>query len=151
MDRIEIKTTENQLRQEFIQGYGYPPRIADALVRTVTDHIRANYGDLQQGGQVIYLAVAKEEPAGKPLKECQLVTVKLTLSAKGDRKILKEEGLITLRRRKIVRMCHEALDQRVIDPGGLGRAVDHLCENGEVRYCCIEKRGDNCPHSWVLP
>ena len=58
MDRIDIKTTENQLRQEFIQGYGYPPKIADALVRTVTDHIRANYGDLQQGGQVIYLAVA---------------------------------------------------------------------------------------------
>jgi len=111
MDRIDIKTTENQLRQEFIQGYGYPPKIADALVRTVTDHIRANYGDLQHSGQVIYLAVAKEEPAGKPLKECQLVTVKLTLSAKGDRKILKEKGLIDLRRRKIVRMCHEALDQ----------------------------------------
>jgi len=32
MDRIDIKTTENQLKQEFIQGYGYPPRVAEALV-----------------------------------------------------------------------------------------------------------------------
>jgi biotin operon repressor len=111
MDRIDIKTTENQLLQEFIQGYGYPPKIAEALVGTVTEHIRANYGDLQHGGQVIYLAVDKNEPAGKPLKECRLVTVKLTLSAKEDRKILRKEGLIALRRRKIVRVCHEALDQ----------------------------------------
>ena len=88
MDRIVVKTTENQLRQEFIQGYGYPPKIADALVRTVTDHIQSNYGDLQHGGQITYMAVAKEEPAGKPLKDCQLVTVKLTLSIKGDRKVL---------------------------------------------------------------
>ena len=111
MDRIDVKTTENQLRQEFIQGYGYPPRIADALVGTVTDHIRSNYGDLQHGGQVLYIAVDKDEPAGKSLKDCLLVTVKLTLSTKEDRKILKEEGLGSLRRRKIVRMCHEALDQ----------------------------------------
>ncbi|MBU7012638.1 MAG: DUF1670 domain-containing protein [Theionarchaea archaeon] len=58
--------------------------------------MRANYGDLQHSGQVIYLAVNKEEPAGKPLKECRLVTVKLTLSAKEDRKILRERGLIAL-------------------------------------------------------
>ncbi|MBU7047233.1 MAG: DUF1670 domain-containing protein [Theionarchaea archaeon] len=30
-------------------------------------------------GQVIYRAVAKEEPAGKPLTDCRLVSVKLTL------------------------------------------------------------------------
>lgn len=33
MKRIEIKTPENQLRQEFISGYGYPPKIADAHAR----------------------------------------------------------------------------------------------------------------------
>ena len=43
MDRIDVKTTENQLRQEFIQGYGYPPKIAEALVNTVYEHIRSNY------------------------------------------------------------------------------------------------------------
>ncbi|MBU7025367.1 MAG: hypothetical protein HXS48_00380 [Theionarchaea archaeon] len=46
MDRIEVKTAENQLRQEFIQGYGYPPRIAEALVNTVTDHDRSIYSHL---------------------------------------------------------------------------------------------------------
>jgi biotin operon repressor len=111
MDRVEIKTTENQLRQEFIQGYGYPPRIAEALVDTVIDHLRSNYPDEQRDGQIIYRAVSKEEPAGKPLTECRLISVKLTLFVKEDRKILKERELIALRRRRIIRMCHEALDQ----------------------------------------
>ena len=111
MDRIETKTIENQLKQEFIQGYGYPPKIADAMVKTVTNYIQSNYGDLYRTGQIPYKAVAKEEPTGKPLRKCQLVTVKLTLFSEEDKKILKEEGLIALRRRKIVRMCHEALDQ----------------------------------------
>ena len=99
MDRIEVKTAENQLRQEFIQGYGYPPRIAEALVNTVTEHIRSVYPGERQEGQIIYRAVAKEEPAGKPLKECKLVSVTLTLFAEGDRRIYKENGPITLRRR----------------------------------------------------
>jgi biotin operon repressor len=111
MDRIEVKTAENQLRQEFIQEYGYPPRIAEALVNTVTEHIRSLYPGERQDGQVIYRAVAKEEPAGKSLKECRLISVTLTLFAKGDRKIYKENGPIALRRRKIIRMSHEALDQ----------------------------------------
>jgi hypothetical protein len=37
---------EKQLRQELIQGNGYLPKIADALVRTVTGHIRSNSGIL---------------------------------------------------------------------------------------------------------
>lgn len=111
MDRVDIKTTENQLRQEFIQGYGYPPRIAEALVTTVIEYLQSNYPDEQRDGQVIYRAVAKEEPAGKPLTECRLVSVKVTLFARGDRKVLKEEGLIALRRCRIIRMSHEALDQ----------------------------------------
>jgi len=45
------------------------------------------------------------------LAECRLVFVKLTLFAEEDRKVLKEKGLITLRRRRIIRMSHEALDQ----------------------------------------
>ena len=111
MDRIDVKTTENQLMQEFIQGCGYPPKIAEALVNTVVEHIRSNYPEKQRDGQIIYRAVAKEEPAGKSLAECRLVSVKLTLFAEEDRKVLKEKGLITLRRRRIIRMSHEALDQ----------------------------------------
>jgi hypothetical protein len=37
---------ENQLRKELIQGNGYLPKIADVLVRSVTGHIRSNYGIL---------------------------------------------------------------------------------------------------------
>jgi len=146
MDRIDIKTTENQLKQEFIQGFGYPPRIAEALVNTVIEHIRSNYPGEQRDGQVIYRAVAKEEPAGKPLRECTLVSVKLTLFAKEDRKVLKEKGLITLRRRKIIRISHEALDQ-----GGLLTQEDLaellMTSARTVRYdiAALKKEGITVP------
>ncbi|MGD2248634.1 MAG: hypothetical protein PVF58_09525 [Candidatus Methanofastidiosia archaeon] len=70
MDRIDIKATENQLKQEFIRGFGYPLWIAEALMNTVIEHIRSNYPGEQRDGQVIYRAVAKEELAGKSLREC---------------------------------------------------------------------------------
>jgi len=111
MKRIEVKSPENQLRQEFVQGYGYPPKIADALVVTVLDFIDSNYHDKQQNGQIIYQAVAKEEPAGKPLNKCRLVSVKLSLFQREDLAILKREGLRTLRRYRIRRLCREALKQ----------------------------------------
>ena len=40
-----------------------------------------------------------------------MVSVKLTLFVEEDRKVLKEKGLITLKRHRIIRMSHEALDQ----------------------------------------
>jgi len=40
VDRIDIKTTETQLRQEFIQEYGYPQRIAEALVNNHPKELR---------------------------------------------------------------------------------------------------------------
>ena len=111
MERIEIKTPENQLRQEFIRGYGYPPKIADALVLTVQEFVKTNYHDRQQTGQIIYQAVAKEEPAGKPLIQCRMVSVKLSLFQKDDLRFLKQKGLRTLRRYRIRRLCNEALNQ----------------------------------------
>ena len=110
-DRIDIKTSENQLRQEFIHGFGYPPKIADELVKTVIQHLESNYGDLRREGQIIYEAVAQEEPVGKSLETCKVVPVRLTLFAKEDRDILKKKGRQALRRHKIVRMCQEALEQ----------------------------------------
>ena len=146
MDRIEVKTAENQLKQEFIQGYGYPPRIAEALVNTVTEHNRSIYSGERQDGQVIYRAVAKEEPAGKLLKECRLVSVTLTLFAKGDRKVYKESGPIALRRRKIIRISHEALDQ-----GGLLTQEDVaellMTSTRTIRYdiAALRKEGVTVP------
>jgi len=146
MDRIEVKTAENQLRQEFIQGYGYPPRIADALVDTVAKYNRSIYSGERQDGQIIYRAVAKEEPAGKSLKDCRLVSVRITLFAEGDRKIRKEKGRVALRRHILVRISHEALDQGGLltqeDLAGLLRASKRT-----IRYdiAALREEGVNVP------
>lgn len=62
-------------------------------------------------GQIIYQAVKRDEPAGKALKDCQYVNLKLTLRHPDDDKIRSEEGIAGLRRHKLKRISEEAVTQ----------------------------------------
>lgn len=56
--------------------------------------------------------VAAEEPAGKPLEQCQKVTVRLTLDAgQEDLQVRLAHGVEGLRRCRILRLTAEARDQ----------------------------------------
>jgi hypothetical protein len=41
MDRIDVKTTKNQLRQKFVQGMDTLKKIPDALMKAVTDYLKS--------------------------------------------------------------------------------------------------------------
>lgn len=63
-------------------------------------------------GQIKLLAVDASEPAGKPLDQCQKVTVRLTLDdAQEDFQVRIEHGVDGLRRARILRVTAEARDQ----------------------------------------
>jgi len=63
-------------------------------------------------GQIAFLAVAAEEPAGKPLEQCQKVTVTLTLDAgPDDQEVRWRQGLDGVRRARLLRLCVEAREQ----------------------------------------
>jgi hypothetical protein len=59
-------------------------------------------------GQILYPAVKASEPAGKPLKDCQYVVVRLTLFAKSDLAYRQRHRLKALNKCILLRITDEA-------------------------------------------
>jgi len=107
--RLRQKTQEHQLQRLAIQGAGLTPWEADVLVRTVQEVFFGEPTDRPlPSGKMRYSCVAATEGAGKPLDECQMTTVVLTLLAEED---LEAAGPCRLRQRKVLRLAAEAREQ----------------------------------------
>ena len=87
-------------------------RLTPFLARAYYDQMLAyflQYGAVDvQDNQVSYCAVSAAEPSGKPLSECQRVSVRLTLHTPED---LQQTDVTALRERRLCRLCQEAHDQ----------------------------------------
>lgn len=112
IDRLATKSEQQMLMME-LQNYRLSPIEAKAVVRRVQQYLDERRSNQLGEGQVFYSAVAFSEPAGKPLKKCRLVRVKLTLYASEDLKHLKkgQGGTPKLRRARLFRVAFEAMDQ----------------------------------------
>ena len=82
--RLDAKTLDNLFRRKIEQGANCSPFVSQAILKTVKEvyPLDSDDADRQLGlGQISLLVVAAAEPAGKPLEQCQKVTVRLTLDA----------------------------------------------------------------------
>jgi hypothetical protein len=61
-----------------------------------------------QAGELCYLAVASEEPPGKPIIACRKVQVSLELATPEDHEVLRVEGLAAMRRQRLARLARQA-------------------------------------------
>ncbi len=110
-ERLDDKSAQALLSNHFRERYNYNPAMAEAIfrdtvfVRTLLDPT------VREDGQIIRYFPKASEPAGKPLKDCEYVAVRLTLYAAGDAEFLAEHGPKALRRKKLKRICDEALAQ----------------------------------------
>ena len=111
-ERLEDKSAQSLLTNHFRERYNYNPAMAEAIfqdtvfVRTLLDPTA------REDGQIIRYFPKATEPAGKPLRDCEYVAVRLTLYAAGDAEFLAEHGPKALRQHKLKRICDEALAQR---------------------------------------
>ena len=110
-ERLDDKSAQALLVNHFRERYNYNPAMAEAIfrdtvfVRTLLDPVA------REDGQIICHFPKATEPAGKALKDCEYVTVRLTWSAPDDAGFLAERGTRALRRRRLRRICEEALAQ----------------------------------------
>jgi hypothetical protein len=75
----------------------------------------AEYGQVPaQPGELCYLAVADDEPAGKPVAACRKVQVRLELTADEARRALAEHGLAAMRQRRPARLARQARVQQAL-------------------------------------
>jgi hypothetical protein len=101
--RLDAKTLDSMFRRRIEEGANCSPFISQAILAIVKELFGLNPDDAdgQLGlDQLKLLIVDASEPAGKPLDQCQKVSVRLTLDdAQEDFKVRLEHGVDGLRRK----------------------------------------------------
>ena len=113
--RLKIKQIGQQMQNLATEGAGLSPWEARELVQII-EEVYFKDPALKQilPGQMKYSCVSVSEPAGKPIKDCQMVTVTLTLLHDEDTAGLRykdKDASIETRRRRLLRICDEAREQ----------------------------------------
>jgi hypothetical protein len=118
LQRLEWKTLNAQFRTIVEQGLNCSPFEAEAVLQVVQE---VYFPFLDQAsakappGKITLVAVCADEPAGKPVAECEKRTVCLTVhrGAEDDR-LLQTEGAKRFRQARIPDLCQEALSQGAV-------------------------------------
>lgn len=106
-----VKSPEGMFKQDVISGYGLSRVEAEALWDYVNNFVKEHYLACRFDNQIIFYAVSVVEPAGKPIKDCKLIPVKLTLYSHLDRKVRDSLGIVALREHIAKRLAREAYQQ----------------------------------------
>ncbi len=95
----------NHLRQRYL----FSPVVAEALTDDLQllSHEMNGASQLAEG-QILYPAVKADEPAGKALKDCQYVMVRLTMFAHSDLAFQQDHSLRELKKQILHRITTEA-------------------------------------------
>ena len=115
LKRLELKTLEAQFKTTVQDGLNCSPFEAEAVLDVVRE-VYQPYLDDSPGrlvpGRISLVAVAADEPAGKPVADCQKRTICLTVhrGAQDDR-LLQEQGPAAYRQARIPDLAQEALSQ----------------------------------------
>ncbi len=108
--RLDAKTLDSMFCRRIEEGANCSPFVSQAILGIVKEvfGLDPDDADHQLGlGQIKLLVVDASEPAGKPLDQCQKVTVRLTLDdSQEDFQVRIERGVDGLRR------AHSARDRR---------------------------------------
>lgn len=113
--RLECKTLDAQFRTTVQEGLGCSPFEAEAVlgvVHEVYDPYLNGTPNLPVPGKLALVAVDAEEPAGKPVVDCQKRTVVLTVHRGAtDDRLMQEQGPAAFRQARIPDLAQEALSQ----------------------------------------
>ena len=110
VDRLDGKTAQRALVLELQRGFDLSPIEAEVLVERIEQYVDEHYGTDRSEGQIVYHAVAVDEPPGKPVAACRKVAVRLTVMAPEDAQALKQ-GPQFLRQVRVQRLMYEAAHQ----------------------------------------
>lgn len=115
LDRLNFKTLDAKFLQEVGQGLNCSRFEAEAVLQVVKEvylpHIDQDTPTAPPG-KITLMAVGADEPAGKPVADCQKQTVCLTLHRGAvDDRMLHEHGPAAFRQGRIADLCQEALSQ----------------------------------------
>lgn len=108
-DRLQEKSPTTLITNHLRQRYYFSPVVAEALsddLQVLAQQV--NGSSPLAEGQTLYPAVKADEPAGKPLKDCQYEMVRLTMFPHGDITFRQKQSLKALKKRILHRITEEA-------------------------------------------
>lgn len=112
--RLQDKTLDARFEEQVRRGMNCSPFEAKALVQVVREVYGPHLGEAAAPvpGQIALVAVDADEPAGKPVRDCAKVTVRLTVHRGAeDDALLRREGPTGFRRARLEDLCQQALSQ----------------------------------------
>lgn len=106
--RLGAKDAESAIIARICSDFNMTPVLARAYYEQISRYF-AEYDRVPaEPGELCYLAVATEEPPGKPVSACAKVAVRLELARPSDQVVLGNEGLAAMRRSRIARLTRQA-------------------------------------------
>ena len=122
-ERLRTKTVEQIFLRSIQEGANCPPFVARTILEVARSTFNlegSSYGDLRKikPGQMKVIGISASEPPGKPLKECTLAEAVITLDAGIEDRVTRltggRTGVTTLRRKRLLRITSEAVEQNVL-------------------------------------
>ena len=115
LGRLNSKTLDARFLNEIQNGLNCSPFESEAVLDVVKE-VYFPFLDEQcvkaPPGKVTLIAVSADEPAGKPVVDCEKESVCLTIHrGPEDDRILQEHGAAGFRQARILDLCQEALSQ----------------------------------------
>ncbi len=111
VERLQVKTAEQRFLRMLENEFHEPPRVAQALLEEAQACLLGAIQHLRPG-QMRVILVRRDAGHGRGLVETPMTEVIWTVDAGlEDREVLQRHGSIALRRVRILRLVHEALDQ----------------------------------------
>lgn len=133
-DRISSKSLNGLMASHFQYRYRLSPQAAETICRDAL-LVRTVFGQPSRAdGQIIYYAVKLGEPAGKRIRDCQLLSVKLTLYDPADACYRKKHGQKALMRHVMERICKEAYEQGAVLSVEDVASILHVSESTVKRH-----------------
>ncbi len=110
IERLEAKTAAKAIIERLQEDFNLSWIVAQTLFEQVRMHFENYYDQKSETGQLTYLAVSVDSPAGRRIEECRRVPVALTLAGPDDLAAL-TSGTAALRQARLARMTEEAYEQ----------------------------------------
>lgn len=115
LQRLDSKTLDARFTTEIQQGLNCSPFEAEAVLDVVKEvyfpFLAAETPQVPPG-KITLIAVAADEPAGKPVVDCKKQTICLTLHrGKIDDHLIHHDGPAAFRQTRLLDLCQQALSQ----------------------------------------
>ena len=110
IERLQQKSVSESLIERLHTDFNLAPMVSRTLVEEVSYFYDQCSPQKPGVGQMAYLAVSKDSPAGRPLRACKRQPVILTLHA-GEVLAAMKAGVAVLRQARIQRLTEEAYEQ----------------------------------------